>query len=99
MKGLNHHLLCLMQCHVNGVPINEVPNFLAPVPSETTHAIQIENPIDAAHPIIVPLKLNEITSHFQVREPTQEEYEDQNIFKVELMAEATPWDPSSPDFS
>ena len=35
MKGLVHHLLCPMQCHVNGVLIDEVPKFLAPIPSET----------------------------------------------------------------
>ena len=35
MKGLNHHLLCQMQCCMNGVLIDEVPKFLAPIPSET----------------------------------------------------------------
>ena len=34
MKGLDHHLLCLMQCCVNGVLINEIPKFLAPIPSK-----------------------------------------------------------------
>ena len=32
MKGLNHHLLCLMQCYMNGVLINEVPSFWHPLP-------------------------------------------------------------------
>ena len=45
MKGLNHRLLCQMQCCMNGVLINEVPKFLALIPSETMHAIQIENPL------------------------------------------------------
>ena len=71
-----------MQCHVNGVLINEVPKFPAPIPSETTHAIQIENPFYATHPIIIPLKLNGVTSYFDVRKPTWEEYEDQNILKI-----------------
>ena len=43
-----------MQCYMNGVLIDEVPKFLAPVPSETTHAIELENPFDATHPIIIP---------------------------------------------
>ena len=30
-----------------------------------------------------------------VRTPTQEQYEDQNIIRIELMA---PWDPPSPEF-
>ena len=49
----------------------------APVSSETTHAIQ--------------LILNRATSYFKVRMPTWEEYENQNILKIELMAEAPPW--------
>ena len=58
-----------MQCHMNGVLIDEVPKFLAAIPSETTHAIQIENPFDATRPIIIPLKLNRVTSYFKVRMP------------------------------
>ena len=42
MKGLDHHLLCQIQCHVNAVLIDEVPEILAPVPSETMHAIEIK---------------------------------------------------------
>ena len=41
MKGLDHHLLCPMKCHMNCSLINEVPTFLPPIPSETMHAIQI----------------------------------------------------------
>ena len=43
-KGLSYHFLCLMKCCMNRVLIDEVPKFPAPIPSETTHAIQIENP-------------------------------------------------------
>ena len=39
VKGLNHHLLCPMQCCMNGTVIDEVSNFLAPIPSETMNAI------------------------------------------------------------
>ena len=41
-KGLNHLFLCPMHCLMNGVLIKEVPKFLAPIPSETMHAIQLE---------------------------------------------------------
>ena len=54
MKGLDYLLLCLMQCCANGLLINEVPKILAPIPSETMHAIQTEKPFDATHPIIIP---------------------------------------------
>ena len=99
MKGLDQYFLFPMQCCMNGVLIDEVLMFLAPIPSETTHAIQIENLFDATHPIIIPLKLNRVSSYFEVRKPTWEEYEDQNILKIELMAETPPWDLSSSDYS
>ena len=64
MKGLNHHILYQMQCCMNGVVIYEVPKFLTPIPSETMHAIQLENSFDATHPIIILLKLNGVTTVF-----------------------------------
>ena len=99
MKSLNYHLLCPMKCHMNGVLIDEVPKFLAPIPSETTYAIQIENPFNATHQIIIPSKSNQVTSYFNKKKTAQEEYEDESILKIELMVEAPPWDLSSPEFS
>ena len=61
---------------MNGVLSDEVSKFLAPVPSEIMHATQIEHPIDTSYPIIIPLKMNEVTSYLEMRKPTQEEYED-----------------------
>ena len=81
---------------MNGVLINEVPKFLAPIPSETMHAIQLKNIFNATHPII---KLNEVTIYFEMRTPTWEGYEDQNILKIEFTVEAPPYKPSSPDYS
>ena len=99
MKVLNHHPLCPMQCHMNGVLINKVPKFLAPVLSETVHTIQIENTFNAIHPIIFSFTVNGVTSYFDMRNPTWEEYEDQDILKIKLMAEAPQCDQSSPKFS
>ena len=56
----------------------------------------LENPVDTTHPIIIPLKLNQVTSYFKVRTPIWEEYEDQMI---ELMMGAPLWDPLSPALS
>ena len=86
-----------MQCHMNGVLFDKVPKFMAPIRTETTHAILLENSFDATNPIIIPMKLNGVTSYFEMRTP--EEYKDQNILKIELTAEAPPWDLSSPQFS
>ena len=58
MRGLDYHLLCPMQNCMNSVLIDEVQMFLVPIPGDTMHAIQIENPFNATDPIIIPLKLN-----------------------------------------
>ena len=79
--------------------IDEVPKFLASIPSKNIHVIQIINPVDATHLIIVLLQLKGVTSSFNVRKPTQIEYEDQNILKIALLVEAPPWDLLSPEFS
>ena len=54
MKSLNHHLLCPMQCSMNGVWIDDVLNLLAPVSSENMHEIQIMIPFNAPYQIIIP---------------------------------------------
>ena len=55
IDGLVNHRLCPMHCHLNGVQINEALKFLAETPSETTHAIELVQPFDAAHLLIIPL--------------------------------------------
>ena len=60
-------LPCLMQCWMNGLLIAEVQKDLAPVPSETMHAIEIEFCFDDSHPIITPLTLTKINSYFDVK--------------------------------
>ena len=68
-----------MQCCVSWAAINEVLKFLAPIPSETMHTIQIINPFSVTKPIITPLHLTRVGSYFDVRKPTLQEYEDQDI--------------------
>ena len=87
-----------MQCHLNGVQINEVP-ILAETPSKTTHAIELVNPFDATHPLIIPLKLSSITSYFDVYSPSIAEYEDEDIPKIHLTVEEPSWDPSTSEYS
>ena len=78
--------------------MDEAPNFLTLVPSETMHAIQIENTFDATHLIIIPLKLNGVPNYVEVRKPAQEDHEYLIIVKIEVTAETPPWDPSSSDY-
>ena len=83
-----------MQCHLNGVKISEVPKFLAETPSETTHAIELVDIFDAAHPLIIPLQLSGVTSYFDMYSTSVTEYENDDILKIHLTAEEPPWDPS-----
>ena len=68
--------------------LEEVPKFLKPIPSETMHGKQIINFSDAANLIIIPLQITRLASYFDVRKPTVEDYEDQDIVKILLMVEA-----------
>ena len=99
IKGLDHHPLCPMQYHLNGAKIDELPKFLAEYPTLETHAIQLEDPNDATQPLLIPLSIHGVTSHFMEMKPTPEEYEDQNITHIELTEDSPPWDPYDPDFS
>ena len=47
-----------MQCCLNGVQISEVPKFLAENLSETTHAIELVDPFDAAH-LLIPASVEQ----------------------------------------
>ena len=84
---------------MNGILIDEVPHLLTVIPSKTINAIHIEDPFDNTHPIMISLKLTRVTSHVDVRKLTHKEYEDQNIFKIELMSKALLWDLLSTEFS
>ena len=59
---------------MNGVKVNELPKFLAEVPDETTHALQVMNPLDEGL-MNIPMSLFGVTSYFPVRKPTIEEWE------------------------
>ncbi len=41
---LDHHLLCLMQCWVNDVIVDNTPKFLTSNPTDYTHALTIKDP-------------------------------------------------------
>ena len=79
--------------------ISEVPKFSAETPSETTHALELVDPFDATHPLIIPLQLCGVTSYFDVFSPSIAEYEDEDIPKIHLTAEESSWDLSASKYS
>ena len=91
---LVNHLLCTMQCCLNGMQISEVPKFLIDNSCETktTHAIALLDPFDATHPLIILLQMKRVTSYFDVNSPSVAEYENDEIPKIHLTAEKPPCD-------
>ena len=92
---LENHLLCPMQCHQNGVHINEVPKFLAEIPGVTIHAIQLIYPFNTAHLLIILLQLSSVKSYFDVYSPSMAEYEIEDIHQIHFTAEEPSWDLST----
>ena len=99
IDGLVNHLLCPMQCHLDGVQISEVPTFLAENPNKTTHAIELVDPFNAAHPLIILIQLSRVTSYIDVYSPGVKKYENDDIPKIHFTAEEPPWDPSINEYS
>ena len=81
LDGLGNNRFCPIQCQLNGVQIKKGPKFLAEIPSETTHAIELFNPFDASHP------LSGVTSYFDVCSLSVTEYENGDIPKIHLTAD------------
>ena len=88
-----------MQCRLNGVHISEVPKFFSETPSETTHAIELVDPFDTTHLLIILLQLSGISSYFYVYSPSIADYENEDIPKIHLTAEEPPWDSSTSEYS
>ena len=81
--------------YLNGVQIDKVPKFLADSTSETTHAIQVTDLLNASHPLITPLQLQRMISYFDVHSPRIAEHENEEIPKIHLTPEEPTLDPST----
>jgi len=91
---LDHHLLCPMQCRVNDVIVDEMPNFLAHDPIDHTHALTIRDPHNPAQTVILPLALQGVTSLINVRAPTLGKWNSDAFTRLSLTSESLTWDPS-----
>ena len=45
-RQMDNHLICPMQCRVNGVVINNTPKMCIPNPDDSTHSIEVADPLD-----------------------------------------------------
>ena len=78
--------------------VSEVPKFLTESSSVTAHAIQLADPFDATHPLVIQLLLSGVMTFVDVYFPSIVEYENEEVPKIHLTAEEPPWDPSTEEY-
>ena len=47
LESMENHLICPMQCRLNGVEINDTPKIFVKHPTERSHAIVVDDPVAA----------------------------------------------------
>ncbi len=92
---LDHHLLCPMQCRVNDMTVNDLPNFLAANPTDQTHALTLTNPDNPLQLVILPLTLRGVTLLLNVRNVTINEFNCHDYLRLHLTSETLTWDPTT----
>ena len=95
---LESNLLCPMQMRLSGVGVCELPKFLASQPSNSTHAITLQE-MGTDEPFVIPLSLQGVTSSFPTRKPSASEYANDSIRRFDLTSDSPEWDPHSSQFA
>ena len=98
-RQMENHLKCPMQCQMNGVVINDMPKMCIPNPDDSTHSIEVTNPLDPDSTLHIPLMLRGVTSCFCVRRPSTAESADDDIPKLDMTYKSPEWDPGDPDWA
>ncbi len=78
---------------MNDVTVDEMPNFLAQDPTETTHALTMTDPDYPSQMVTLPLRLRGVILLLNVRIPTVDQFNDQTIPRLHLTSETLTWDP------
>ena len=87
-----------MQCQMNGVEVNKTPKFLLKRPTDSSHAIFVDDP-DGETPMIVTISINGVASYFPCQKPTHSKFEDGDVLRIDFTAEAPDWDLSDRNFA
>ena len=95
IPSMTHHLLCPMQCRVNDVIVGETPKFMVANPTDETHALTIPDDDDPTRAIHLPLALRGVISLLNVRKPTPDEWNSDDITRYHLTSETQTWDPTT----
>ena len=81
---MENHLICPMQCRVNGVVINDTPKMCVPNPDDSMHSIEVADPLDPDATLHIPLLLRGVNSCFCIRKPSTAEFKDDDIPKLDM---------------
>ena len=85
---MENHLVCPMQCRVNGVVENDTPKIFVEHPTDQSHAIVVNDLMDSENTLVIPLELSGVTSRLSVRTPTLQEFEDDNNPRIIMTGES-----------
>ena len=96
--GTIHHLLCPMQCRVNDIIINGVPNFLMKTLTPESHSIVAQDINNPLTPLVLPMYIHGVTSWIPVSKPSLEDWNDMNYQTIELTDEQLDWEPNDTRF-
>ena len=83
---------------MNGVYINETTKFVLNNPTNSSHAINIDE-AEGVGSLVIPLLINGVTSYFTCRKPTQSEYKNGDLPRTYFSEEARDWDLSYQDYA
>jgi hypothetical protein len=89
MPQLDHHLLCPMQCWINDMTVNNVPQFLTHFPTDNMHALIVQNPDNDSTTLTFPLHLQGVTLYLPVCKPTAAEWETGDIIWIDITLTGT----------
>jgi hypothetical protein len=84
-----------MQCRVNDVIVDETPKFLAPRPTDQTHALTVPDPDDPSQTLTLPLSLRGVSSLLYVRNVIADDFYNDKIPRIDLTLETLTWNPST----
>jgi hypothetical protein len=79
--------------------VDETPKFLAPQPTDQTHALTLNDPDDPSQPVTLPLELRGVTSLLYVRNVTPDEYNSGQYTQLHLTSETLTWDPQTTSYA
>ena len=98
LDNLHNNCVYPIQCCMNGISVNRVPEFLADNPDYSKNVLLVDEPLDNEVPLITPLYLISVAIYYPVINPIIHESNDDPITHTHVTAEEPLWDPWSSEY-